>query len=70
MAKKVLIIMNPCSGTKKANKYLTDIVNIFTVNDYVSTVLTTTKRGDGRIYAKNYAKKSRLLKKQDLYNGG
>ena len=33
MAKKVLIIMNPCSGTKKANKYLTDIVNIFTVND-------------------------------------
>ena len=57
MAKKVLIIMNPCSGTKKANKYLTDIVNIFTVNDYVSTVLTTTKRGDGRIYAKNYAKK-------------
>lgn len=61
MAKKVLIIMNPCSGTKKANKYLTDIVNIFTVNDYVSTVLTTTKRGDGRIYAKNYAKKMDLI---------
>ena len=61
MAKKVLIIMNPCSGTKKANKYLTDIVNIFTVNDYVSTVLTTTKRGDGRIYAKNYAKKVDLI---------
>ena len=53
--------MNPCSGTKKANKYLTDIVNIFTVNDYVSTVLTTTKRGDGRIYAKNYAKKMDLI---------
>ena len=53
--------MNPCSGTKKANKYLTDIVNIFTVNDYVSTVLTTTKRGDGRIYAKNYAKKVDLI---------
>ena len=53
--------MNPCSGTMKANKYLTDIVNIFTVNDYVSTVLTTTKRGDGRIYAKNYAKKMDLI---------
>ena len=53
--------MNPCSGTMKANKYLTDIVNIFTVNDYVSTVLTTTKRGDGRIYAKNYAKKVDLI---------
>ncbi len=61
MTKKVLIIMNPCSGTKKANKYLTDIVNIFTVNDYIPTVLTTTKRGDGRIYAKNYARKMDLI---------
>ncbi len=61
MSKKVLIIINPCSGTKKANKYLTDIVNTFTVNGYVSTVLTTTKRGDGTIYAKNYAKRMDLI---------
>ena len=64
--------MNPCSGTMKANKYLTDIVNIFTVNDYVSTVLTTTKRGDGRIYAKNYAKKVDLIVciADRIYSGG
>ena len=61
MTKKVLIIMNPCSGTKKANKYLTDIVHVFTVNDYIPTVLTTTKRGDGRLYARTYAKKVDLI---------
>ena len=29
MSKKALIIINPCSGTRRANKYLTDIVDIF-----------------------------------------
>ena len=61
MAKKVLIIINPCSGTKKANKYLTDIVSTFTVNGYIPTVLTTTKRGDGRIYAEEYAGEMDLI---------
>lgn len=61
MKKNVLIIMNPCSGTKKANKYLTDIVQVFTVNDYIPTVLTTTKRGDGTLYAKSYADKVNLI---------
>ena len=53
--KKNLIIINPCSGKKKANKYLTDIVEIFTNEGYISTVLTTTKSGDAIEYARNYA---------------
>ena len=61
MKKKALIIMNPCSGTKRANKYLTDIVETFTVNDYICTVLTTTKRGDGTLYAEKYAGKTGLI---------
>ena len=61
MSKKALIIINPCSGTKRANKYLTDIVDIFTTADYVCTVLTTTKRGDGTLYAKKYASKMDLI---------
>ena len=61
MKKKALIIMNPCSGTKRANKYLTDIVETFTVNDYICTVLTTTKRGDGTLYAEKYAGKTDLI---------
>ena len=53
--KKNLIIMNPCSGKKKANRYLTDIVDIFTKEGYISTVMTTTKSGDGTAYAAEYA---------------
>ena len=53
--KKNLIIMNPCSGKKKANKYLTDIVDIFTHEGYISTVMTTTKSGDGTLYADEHA---------------
>ncbi len=59
--KKVLIIINPCSGTKRANKYLTDIVDIFTTAGFVATVITTTKRGDGIEYAKTMAKDFDLI---------
>lgn len=54
MNKRNLIIINPCSGKKRANKYLTEIVDIFTHGGYMSTVLTTTKRGDGTLYAAEY----------------
>lgn len=61
MKKKNLIIMNPCSGKKRANKHLTDIVNQFTKNDYMCTVLMTTKQGDGTTYVKDYAKDCDLI---------
>ncbi len=56
MNKKNLIIMNPCSGKKRANKFLTDIINLFTAYGYMTTVLMTTKQGDGTVYATKYAK--------------
>ena len=49
--KKNLMIMNPCSGKRQANKFLTDMVELFTENGYMTTVLTTTARGDGTLYA-------------------
>lgn len=58
---KVLIIINPCSGTKRANKYLTDIVSIFTMSGCVCTVLTTTRGGDGTVYARKYAEEMDLI---------
>lgn len=61
MNKKNLIIMNPCSGKKKANKFLTDIVDTFTHDGYMTTVLTTTKQGDGTVYAKEYGKDYDLI---------
>ena len=61
MDKKVLIIINPRSGTMRANKYLLDITEQFVLEGYMPTVLVTTKRGDGTEYAKEYAKEYDLL---------
>ena len=55
MDKKVLIIMNPRSGTMRANRYLTEIAELFVRNGYMPTVLITTKQGDGTAYAEKYA---------------
>ncbi len=61
MNKKNLIIMNPFSGKREANKYLTDIIDIFTKGGYMTTILTTTKRGDGTVYACKYAEDFDLI---------
>lgn len=61
MDKKALIIINPCSGTKRANKYLTDIVNIFTLKGYICTVMTTTQSGDGTVYVREHGQDADLV---------
>ena len=44
--KKMLFVMNPYSGTKKANGYLTDIIALFNRADYEVTVHMTAGPGD------------------------
>ena len=44
--KKMLFVMNPFSGTKKANGYLTDIIALFNRADYEVTVHMTAGPGD------------------------
>lgn len=44
--KKLLLIMNPCSGKKKANAHLAEIIDIFNRADYEVTVHMTAARGD------------------------
>lgn len=44
--KKMLFVMNPCAGLKKANRYLADIVSIFNRADYDVSVYITEKQGD------------------------
>lgn len=61
MRQKALIIINPMSGMKRANKHLTDIVDIFTKAGYVCTVMTTLQRGDGTVYAREWADKVNLI---------
>ena len=44
MSKKLLLVMNPCAGIKKSNRYLTQILKIFAVNEYECTVQLTTEK--------------------------
>ena len=54
--KKLLLIMNPCAGVKKANKYLTDILVLFGQNGYKTTVHLTEAPGDAKKFARENAK--------------
>lgn len=46
--KKLLFIMNPNAGTRKANKLLTDILSIFSKEDYDIHIHITRQQDDGR----------------------
>ncbi len=48
--KKILIVLNPCAGTKQANKHLAEIIEIFCKAGHDVSVKTTAKRGDGQSY--------------------
>lgn len=56
MLKKLLIIINPNAGLKKANKCLTDIVDVFNKAGYFTSVATTDCQGAGKTIAASYAK--------------
>ena len=53
--------MNPCAGTKKANKYLTDILVLFGKNGYNTTVHLTEAVGDAKKFASQNAKNYDLI---------
>ena len=44
--KKLLFIMNPCAGTKKANRVLPEIISVFNEHDYEVITYMTAKQGD------------------------
>lgn len=52
--KKVLIILNPCAGTRHANKFFVEIIDVFCKAEYEVTVKTTAGRGDGTIFAREH----------------
>ena len=55
MSKKLLIIMNPVAGTKKANKYLTEIVQMFCDAGYECQLQMTRKDLGADEIVKNHA---------------
>lgn len=53
--KNLLLVMNPKSGTMQAPKMLADIIQTYTEEGWLTTMLMTTARGDARQYAIDYA---------------
>lgn len=51
MKKKLLMIINPCSGRNKRNDDLSDALRVFSAHGYTTTVLNTTKAGDATQFA-------------------
>lgn len=54
MKKKLLMIINPCSGRSKRSNDLSDALRIFGAHGYTTTVLNTTKSGDATEFAKQH----------------
>ena len=46
--KKMFFVLNPCAGTRKANKLLTEILGLFNRAGYDTVVHITDKQGDAR----------------------
>ena len=61
MSQKLLLIMNPVAGVKKTNKYLTDILSIFSKNDFeIQIQMTSRDIGADKIVEK-YAKEKDVV---------
>ncbi len=61
MSKKILIVMNPVAGTKKPNKNLADIINLFCEKDYkVQIQMTLPNLGADKIVEK-YGKRADMI---------
>ena len=55
MNKKLLLILNPTSGQKKANRYIINIVSLFTAAGYDCTLHVTRYSGDAAEYVRGNA---------------
>ncbi len=59
--KKLLLIVNPCAGQRKARKYLADIIDIFNRADYMVITHITARAGDGVAAVLRYASEVDLV---------
>ena len=59
--KKMLFILNPCAGQRKANRQLMEIVEIFNRADFEVTVYITAGQGDAKAAAQRYADKVDII---------
>ena len=55
MLKKLLFVVNPCAGQKKAARNLSGILEVFCAGGYMPTVMMTAKAGHATEIAREYA---------------
>lgn len=61
MKKRALVIVNPHAGMKKSKKDMFEIVDRLSQKDYSVSAQTTTKRGDGSLFVKEYGRGQDLI---------
>ena len=59
--KQLLLILNPAAGTKKANKYLTEIISVFNRADFDTRVYITAGQGDAANAVNKFGKSADLI---------
>lgn len=59
--KKMLLIVNPCAGMRKANRYLADIIAVFNRADFDVITYITQNRGDAVRAAQTRAEEMDLI---------
>ncbi len=59
--KHLLLIVNPAAGTKKATKYLADIISVFNKAEFDTHVYITACQGDATEAVKTLGKKADLI---------
>lgn len=61
LEKRLLLIMNPRAGQKRANRYLPDMLRLFSDYGYVTTAYMTGKQGDGAAFTREHAGEADLI---------
>ena len=59
--KKMLFVMNPYAGTRKANRHLSEIISVFNRADYQVEVYMTACQGDGENAVTRWAEDKKLV---------
>ena len=55
MNKRLLLLLNPCAGQKRANRYLPEIVRLYNDRGYECAVYVTACSGDATPYVRDHA---------------
>ena len=61
MMKTVHLILNPNAGTRKARRFLPEMISVFNRAGYFCTVYVTEKRGDAASFAREHAGEADLV---------